>query len=61
MDRDRATIEHDAPYVNVLVEPTDGIITIRWKNYAPSGFLFIVNKYFYIAFKNPVFCLDGHG
>lgn len=30
-------IEHDAPYVNVLAEPARGIITIRWKNYAPSG------------------------
>jgi len=31
------TIEHDAPYVNVTAEPARGIITIRWKNYAPSG------------------------
>ncbi|HMC98418.1 MAG TPA: hypothetical protein VKG92_12230 [Flavobacteriales bacterium] len=30
-------VEHDAPYVNVLAEPARGIITIRWKNYAPSG------------------------
>lgn len=37
MDRDLANLEHDAPYVNVFTEPTNGIITIRWKNYAPSG------------------------
>lgn len=37
MDPDPASLEHDAPYVNVLVEPTSGIITVRWKNYAPSG------------------------
>lgn len=30
-------IEHDAPYVNMLVEPADGILTVSWKNYAPSG------------------------
>ena len=36
MDRG-SPIEQDAPYVNVRVEPTDRIITIRWKNYAPSG------------------------
>lgn len=30
-------IEHDAPYVHVLAEPDSGIVTIRWKNYAPSG------------------------
>ena len=32
-----ANIEHDAPYVNVLAEPASGIITVVWKNYAPSG------------------------
>lgn len=32
-----APVEHDAPYVNVLAEPARGIITVRWKNYAPSG------------------------
>ncbi len=37
MDHRPDPLEHDAPYVNVLVEPGDGIITIRWKNYAPSG------------------------
>lgn len=37
MTRHPGPIEHDAPYVHVLVEPGDGIITIRWKNYAPSG------------------------
>lgn len=30
-------VQYDAPYVNVLAEPDQGIITIRWKNYAPSG------------------------
>lgn len=30
-------IEHDTPYVRVLTEPANGIITIAWKNYAPSG------------------------
>lgn len=30
-------IERDAPYVNIRVEPTDRIIIVRWKNYAPSG------------------------
>lgn len=37
MTRQPGLFEHDAPYVHVLVEPVDGIITIRWKNYAPSG------------------------
>jgi hypothetical protein len=37
MDKARAHIERDAPYVNVLVEPHEQVITIRWKNYAPSG------------------------
>ena len=32
-----APIEHDAPYVNVLTDPGRGSITVRWKNYAPSG------------------------
>ncbi len=30
-------IEHDAPYVRVTADPAQGIITIQWKNYAPSG------------------------
>ncbi len=30
-------IEHDAPYVHLLAEPGQGIITILGKNYAPSG------------------------
>lgn len=29
--------EHDAPYVNIVADPERGIITVRWKNYAPSG------------------------
>lgn len=37
MEMDPARLEHDAPYVNVLVEPRDGLITVRWKNYAASG------------------------
>ena len=37
MEAHAGPIEHDAPYVNVLAEPARGIITIRWKNYAPSG------------------------
>ena len=28
---------HDAPYVTVVADPAQGIITIQWKNYAPSG------------------------
>ncbi|MEO8589675.1 MAG: hypothetical protein ABI432_09920 [Flavobacteriales bacterium] len=37
MEAQDGTIERDAPYVNVLAKPEQGIITIRWKNYAPSG------------------------
>lgn len=37
MKKARGPIEHDAPYVHVLTEIAEGIITVRWKNYAPSG------------------------
>ncbi|MBK9758819.1 MAG: hypothetical protein IPO90_02310 [Flavobacteriales bacterium] len=37
MEHAHAVVEHDAPYVNLLAEPATGMITIRWKNYAPSG------------------------
>ena len=31
------SLEYDAPYVNVSVDLEHTIITVRWKNYAPSG------------------------
>ncbi len=37
MDEAIDKLEHDAPYVNVQADPTTGLITIRWKNYAASG------------------------
>ena len=37
MERSHDHIEHDAPYVYLLAEPSESILTIRWKNYAPSG------------------------
>ena len=37
MEHASAIVEHDAPYVNLLAEPAIGMMTIRWKNYAPSG------------------------
>ncbi len=37
MEDDKTLVDHDAPYVNVMADPARGIITIRWKNYAPSG------------------------
>ena len=29
--------EHDTPYVNVKAELDHSILSVRWKNYAPSG------------------------
>ncbi len=37
MDTANDALEHDAPYVNLKADPTTGLITIRWKNYAASG------------------------
>jgi hypothetical protein len=29
--------QHDTPYVHLSADPQEGMLLVRWKNYAPSG------------------------